>query len=85
MTDKIENKLIPSGSDTFNYIVLEPFGVTLQIVPWNYPVSIFASMVAQNLIVGNTIIIKPQKPLLNNYSWNELSRSFEQFCIKLDT
>ena len=32
-----------------------------------------------------TIIIKPQKPLLNNYSWNELSRSFEQFCIKLDT
>ena len=31
-----------------------------------------------------TIIIKPQKPLLNNYSWNELSRSFEQFCIKLD-
>ena len=32
-----------------------------------------------------TIIIKPQKPLLNNYSWNELSRSFEQFCVKLDT
>ena len=40
MTDKILNKLIPSGKDTFNYVVLEPFGVSLQIVPWNYPISI---------------------------------------------
>tara|TARA_Y100000996_G_C22407963_1_gene595970 strand:+ start:529 stop:846 length:318 start_codon:yes stop_codon:yes gene_type:complete len=31
-----------------------------------------------------TIIIKPKKSLLNNYSWDELSRSFEQFCVKLD-
>ena len=35
LTDKIENKLIPAGKDTFNYIILEPFGVSLQIVPWN--------------------------------------------------
>ena len=32
LTDKIENKLIPSGKDTFNYTLLEPFGVSLQIV-----------------------------------------------------
>ena len=44
ITDKIEHKLIPSGNDTFNYIVLEPFGVSLHIVPWNYPISIFASI-----------------------------------------
>ena len=25
------NKVIPSGNDTFNYVVLEPFGVSLQI------------------------------------------------------
>ena len=69
MTDKIENKLIPSGKDTFNYVVLEPFGVSLQIVPWNYPVSIFSGMVAQNLIVGNTIVIKPPElcPLSSNF------------------
>ena len=59
LTDKIENKLIPSGNDTLNYVVLEPFGVALQIVPWNYPVSLFSGMVAQNWIVGNTIVIKP--------------------------
>ncbi len=69
MTDKIENKLIPSGKDTFNYVVLEPFGVSLQIIPWNYPVSIFSGMVAQNLIVGNTIVIKPPElcPLSSNF------------------
>ncbi|OUW95881.1 MAG: hypothetical protein CBD97_02280 [Pelagibacteraceae bacterium TMED237] len=69
MTDKIENKLIPSSKDTFNYVVLEPFGVSLQIVPWNYPVSIFSGMVAQNWIVGNTIVIKPPElcPLSSNF------------------
>jgi aldehyde dehydrogenase (NAD+) len=69
LTDKIENKLIPSGIDTLNYVVLEPFGVSLQIVPWNYPILIFAGMVAQNLIVGNTIVIKPPElcPLSSNF------------------
>ena len=69
LTDKIENKLIPSGIDTLNYVVLEPFGVSLQIVPWNYPITIFAVMVAQNLIVGNTIVIKPPElcPLSSNF------------------
>ena len=54
---KIDNKLIPSGNDTFNYILLEPFGVSLQIVPWNYPISLFARSVAVSLVVGNTIVI----------------------------
>jgi len=69
LTDKIEHKIIPSGNDTFNYVVLEPFGVSLQIVPWNYPVSIFSGMVAQNLIVGNTIVIKPPElcPISSNF------------------
>ena len=67
--DKIEHKIIPSGNDTFNYVVLEPFGVSLLIVPWNYPVSIFSGMVAQNLIVGNTIVIKPPElcPISSNF------------------
>ncbi|MBI04926.1 MAG: aldehyde dehydrogenase [Pelagibacteraceae bacterium] len=68
LTDKIENKLIPSGTDTFNYIVLEPFGVSLQIVPWNYPISLFARSVAVSLVVGNTIVIKPPElcPISSN-------------------
>ena len=79
MTDKIQNKLIPSGKDTFNYVVLEPFGVSLQIVPWNYPVSIFLGMVAQNWIVGNTIVIKP--PELCPLSSNFYGKIFEQVGV----
>ena len=76
LTDKIEHKLIPSGNDTQNSVVLEPFGVSLQIVPWNYPVSIFSGMVAQNLIVGNTIVIKP--PELCPISSNFYGKIFEE-------
>ena len=76
MTDKIENKMIPSGKDTFNYTVLEPYGVSLQIVPWNYPVIIFAGMTAQNLVVGNTIVIKP--PELCPISSNFFGRIFKE-------
>ena len=76
LTDKIENKMIPSDKDTFNYVILEPFGVSLQIVPWNYPIVIFASMTAQNLIVGNTMVIKP--PELCPISSNFFGKIFEE-------
>ncbi len=79
LTDKIEHKLIPSGNDTQNSVVLEPFGISLQIVPWNYPVSIFSGMVAQNLIVGNTIIIKP--PELCPISSNFYGKIFEEVGV----
>ena len=79
LTDKIEHKLIPSGNDTQNSIILEPFGVSLQIVPWNYPVSIFSGMVAQNLIVGNTIVIKP--PELCPISSNFYGKIFEEVGV----
>ena len=76
LTDKIENKMIPGDKDTFNYVILEPFGVSLQIVPWNYPIVIFASMTAQNLIVGNTMVIKP--PELCPISSNFFGKIFEE-------
>ena len=60
--------MIPSGNNTFNYVVLEPYGVSLQIIPWNYPISLFARSVAVSLVVGNTIVIKPPElcPISSN-------------------
>ena len=68
ITDKIEYKMIPSDNNTFNYVVLEPYGVSLQIIPWNYPISLFARSVAVSLVVGNTIVIKPPElwPISSN-------------------
>ena len=79
LTDKIENKLIPSGKDSFNYITLEPFGVSLQIVPWNYPIALFARSVAVSLVIGNTIVIKP--PELCPISSNIFGQIFSEVDI----
>ncbi|PPR44646.1 MAG: Betaine aldehyde dehydrogenase [Alphaproteobacteria bacterium MarineAlpha5_Bin8] len=79
LTDKIENKLIPSDKDTFNYTLLEPFGVSLQIVPWNYPIILFARSVAVSLVVGNTIVIKP--PELCPISSNIFGKIFNEVML----
>ena len=79
ITDKIENKLIPSGKDTFNYVILEPYGVSLQIIPWNYPISLFARSVAVSLVVGNTIVIKP--PELCPISSNIFGKIFDEIQL----
>ena len=79
LTDKIENKLIPAEKNTFNYILLEPFGVSLQIVPWNYPISLFARSVATSMVVGNTVVIKP--PELCPISSNLFGKVFEEVGV----
>jgi len=40
---------------------------------------------SKNKLRHYKIIIKPTKLITGRYSWNDLSRSFEQFCIKLET
>ncbi len=42
-----------------SYLVREPQGVVVLIVPWNYPLLIASWKMAQALAAGNTIILKP--------------------------
>ena len=58
MADKIEGKSIPLGPDYADYTVFEPYGVSAQIVPWNFPVSIAARSLAPSMAAGNSTIIK---------------------------
>jgi len=58
VADKIEGKSIPLGPDYVDYTVLEPYGVSAQIVPWNFPVSIAARSLAPSMAAGNATIIK---------------------------
>ncbi|MEC3862095.1 aldehyde dehydrogenase family protein [Mesobacterium sp. TK19101] len=58
VADKIEGKSIPLGPDYADYTVYEPFGVSAQIVPWNFPVSIAARSLAPSMAAGNATIIK---------------------------
>jgi aldehyde dehydrogenase (NAD+) len=47
------------------YIYKEPYGVTLVMSPWNYPLQLSMVPVVASLASGNTVVLKPSK-----YAWN---------------
>ncbi len=47
------------------YIYKEPYGVTLVMSPWNYPLQLSMVPVVAALAAGNTVVLKPSK-----YAWN---------------
>ncbi|WP_440766215.1 aldehyde dehydrogenase family protein [Natronorubrum sp. DTA7] len=57
--DKLEGESIPLGEDTLDLTTREPYGVSGQIIPWNFPLSITARGVAPALVAGNTAVVKP--------------------------
>ncbi|XVH33477.1 aldehyde dehydrogenase family protein (plasmid) [Haloferacaceae archaeon DSL9] len=63
--DKLEGRSIPVGPDQVDYTIREPYGVSAQITPWNFPGNLFARGVAPALVAGNTAVVKPaeQTPL----------------------
>ena len=54
MADKIEGTSIPLGNGYMDFTVYDPMGVSAQIVPWNFPVSICARSLAPALAAGAT-------------------------------
>jgi aldehyde dehydrogenase (NAD+) len=77
--DKVHGRVVPIREDVFDYIRLEPLGVVGHIIPWNYPLDIFARGVAPCLAVGNTIVAKPAEE--TPYSTLELARLASQVGI----
>ncbi|KAM4748525.1 retinal dehydrogenase 2 isoform 2-T2 [Rhinophrynus dorsalis] len=67
--DKIHGMTIPADGDYFTFTRHEPIGVCGQIIPWNFPLLMFAWKVAPALCCGNTVVIKPaeQTPLTALY------------------
>jgi len=63
--DKIEGKVVDTSPDTFNYIRKEPIGVCGQIIPWNFPLLMWAWKIGPAIAAGNTVVIKTaeQTPL----------------------
>jgi len=58
MADKIEGTSIPLGNGYMDFTLYDPMGVSAQIVPWNFPVSICARSLAPALAAGNAVVIK---------------------------
>lgn len=50
---------IPSVSSRRTFVVKQPIGVCVALVPWNFPVAMIIRKVAAALAAGCTIIVKP--------------------------
>ncbi len=59
LADKVEGAVIPVPGNRLNYTRREPLGVTVHIVPWNYPLQLGVRSIAPALAAGNTVIVKP--------------------------
>lgn len=57
--DKVQGTTVPLGPGFLDWTVREPIGVSLHIVPWNYPLQVAARGVAPALAAGCTVILKP--------------------------
>ncbi|KAJ4174215.1 aldehyde dehydrogenase (NAD(P)(+)) ald5 [Fusarium falciforme] len=68
--DKIEGKTIDIAPDMFHYTRSEPLGVCGQIIPWNFPLLMFAWKIGPALATGNTVVMKTaeQTPYLASCS-----------------
>jgi aldehyde dehydrogenase (NAD+)/betaine-aldehyde dehydrogenase len=58
LADKLEGRAIPLGDGYVDYTILEPHGVSAQIVPWNYPLQLAVRSVSCALATGNAVVVK---------------------------
>jgi len=64
-TDKIHGLIVPADGPHHVQVLHEPIGVVGQIIPWNFPLLMYAWKVGPALACGNTIVLKTaeQTPL----------------------
>ncbi|MEM9107197.1 MAG: aldehyde dehydrogenase family protein [Pseudomonadota bacterium] len=67
--ETVEGRSIPLGASYFDFTTYEPFGVSAQIIPWNYPIEMTARSLSAALATGNACVIKTPEldPLTNRY------------------
>jgi len=68
--DKIHGQTIDTDPETFNYTRHEAVGVCGQIIPWNFPILMWAWKIGPALATGNTVVLKTaeQTPLSALYA-----------------
>ncbi|XYK79747.1 MAG: aldehyde dehydrogenase family protein [Labrenzia sp.] len=67
--ETMEGRSIPLGGGYFDFTVHEPFAVSAQIIPWNYPMEMTARSVSAALAVGCAVVVKTPEldPLTHKY------------------
>ncbi|HLR71666.1 MAG TPA: aldehyde dehydrogenase family protein, partial [Pseudogracilibacillus sp.] len=75
--EEVPAPLSHKGSNS--YITYEPYGVTLIISPWNYPLQLALAPAIGALAAGNTIVLKPSEIAVHtsNLVQKMISTTFE--------
>lgn len=65
--ETVEGRSIPLGAGYFDFTLNEPYGVSAQIIPWNYPLEMTARSLSAALATANACVIKTPEldPLTN--------------------
>lgn len=80
--DKIHGLIVPSDGPHHVQVLREPIGVVGQIIPWNFPLLMFAWKVGPALACSNTVVLKSaeQTPLTALYA-AKLLHEVSQFIV----
>jgi aldehyde dehydrogenase (NAD+) len=88
----LESKKRKVSSSLFNflstdYILPCPYGVTLNISPWNYPFQLSISPIIGAISAGNTVVLKPSEhsPNTTNILKIVIEKSFERGHVDIVT
>jgi acyl-CoA reductase-like NAD-dependent aldehyde dehydrogenase len=59
--DKLHGDVIPVPTSHLNYTRHEPYGVVVQITPWNAPLNTAGWQIAPAICAGNAVVLKPSE------------------------
>lgn len=57
--ERLDGRVVASGSTIHRYVRREPLGVCSLILPWNFPLLLMLWKLAPALAAGNTVVVKP--------------------------
>lgn len=82
LKDWMKDEAVPAPithTGTSSYIRYEPYGVTLIIAPWNYPIQLAIAPAIGAIAAGNTIVLKPSEMAVHtsNLLKDMISNTFE--------
>ena len=67
--ETLEGRSIPLGEHYLDFTTYEPYGISAQIIPWNYPLEMAARSVSAALSAGNACVVKSPEldPLTHDF------------------
>ena len=72
----VEGRSVPLGANYFDFTQHEPYGVSAQIIPWNYPLEMTARSLSAALATGNACVVKtPELSPLSNSIYAEAAEA----------